>query len=318
MRIVQYIDKNDISISDKFTQGYDEARCVEALYILYDFLREFMKTEDASCLYSIGILGIFEADFSSAVVDYHAKDTKARAWFSNPKSLFALEKYGFVISEIKVIDENKPKNKWTGKDVLQFRIAYPQNNDLLLGLKLFTTVCGKMGGIPFYKADIRIMYKNAPKHYAPPLNEVYEFLTEKEAELVGMFNTKLEEIGCARNLERDYMTKYIHPKNKGKTFATIYTIERNGKNEIELKLNLRNIGKYTDCLNNCIKTVITSILTTEECHNCKTACGGVFFEYDCKRYKKCPWHIFRFNNFTEQAIQNYIQLIELEDKELRA
>ena len=308
------IEKNDISISEKYTQGYDETRCEAALWEIYNFIKN--NNSRLGCLYSIGILGKFEEDLSSVYVDYKSKDTKARAWFSNPKNLFSLEDNGFYICEMELMTPTKPKNKLTGKDVLNFRVSFPQNNDLLLGLKLFSSVCGKLGGIPFDKADIRIMYKNASKLYAPPLNEVYYFLHDEHTALVRKFNSKLEEVGCERNLEREYMTRYIHPKSKGKTFATIYAIKRGSENEIELKLNLRNISKYTSYLDECTDSIKRSVIETEECHNCKKACDGVSFKYNKIEYCKCPWHIFRFKDFSEQAIHNYAKLIELEDSEL--
>jgi hypothetical protein len=109
------------------------------------------------------------------------------------------------------------------------------------------------------------------------------------------------------------MTRYIHPKGKGKTFATIYAHENN---RIELKLNLRSINAYIHYLDGCAESIRESILHTHACESCKKACGGVLFEYKGVEYRKCPWYIFRFDDFSEMAVNDYMKLIELEDNEL--
>lgn len=326
MPIVPTIKQDDITISEKYTQGYDEARCVKALWLVYNVIKDIVpcKGKGLVCLYSTGVFGRFENDDLSALtVDYQKKDVKARAWFSKPAYLFDLENYGFSVFDLELIDDSKAKNKLTKKDIIQFRISYKQNNDLLLGLKLFAAACSKISGDPFYVGDIRIMFKGVAKMYAPPVDEVFYTLDADQKQTAIKLHEKLESIGCKRNLERDYMMKYFHPKIKGKPFATIYPVtqfwffgpEQEGR-ELSIKLNLRNIGKYADYLTECTETVRKSILNTQDCYGCKKSCGGIQFTYNGERYAKCPWYIFWFNDFSDKAVENYMRLVQLENNQL--
>lgn len=330
MPMVPDIKKEDISIALKYTREYDEARCVEALWSIYNLLKSF-KTEGLHCLYSIGVLGEFEnGDLSYLSVDYQKKDVKKSAWFSSPKGLFSLEKNGFYIFDLELKDCNKPKNKLTQKDIISFKFSYPGgmgDDNLLLGLKLFALACGSIKGDPFNVGDIRVMYKDAPKMYAPPVEEIFYTLTENEKQAAYKIHEKLESLGCARNLEREHTMRYYHLKAKNKPLATIYPItqfwffnpeqknaeEPEGK-ELAIKLNLRNIGAYASCLSECTSKIQQAIINTADCYSCKKACGGVQFEFNGIKYAKCPWYVFRFNDFTEHAVDNYINLLELESE----
>lgn len=319
------IKKSNISITTKHTQGYDEKRCIEALWLIYNFIKENNFINDNSDqklreLYSIGVLGDLITDGSLALtVDYQKKDTKVGAYFTSPKNLFSLEKYGFSITDLKLADITKQKNKLSKKDVLQFRFSYLKNDNLLLGLKLFATACSKFRGEPFFVGDIRIMFIDAPKNYSPPVEEIFYVLSEDQRHIANMIHNKLEALGCTRNV-----TEYFHPKTKNKPFTTIYTHigfwffdgVPEGKGLV-LKLNLRNIGGYADYLSECKDSIQQSVLNTTDCSGCKKACAGIRFQFNNKKYVKCPWHIFRFNDLSEQAVGNYIKLLELEDCELR-
>ena len=87
------------------------------------------------------------------------------------------------------------------------------------------------------------------------------------------------------------------------------------------KLNLRNIGKYADYLNECTELVRKSVLETDDCWlaDSKTGkcgngqnCGGVVFEYKEKTYIKCTRYFCMFKDLSERAIENYIKLIDME------
>ena len=88
--------------------------------------------------------------------------------------------------------------------------------------------------------------------------------------------------------------------------------------KLTFKFNLRNIGKYADCLSGCIEPVRQSIIQTTDCYGCEKACGGIQFQFDSTQYAKCPWYAFKFHDLSEKAVENYISLIESEDYELRS
>ncbi len=318
MLMIPDIKRGDVSIDEKYIEGFDKERSIEALWLIYSFIKE--NNAEIEGLYSIGALGEFIGDdLSALVIDYQKKDTKTSAFLPSPKKLFLLEKLGFSITELQLVDADKPKNKLTGKDILQFKFSYLKNSELLLGLKLFATACGKFKGAPFGTSDIRIMFENAPKKYSPPIEEILYILPKEQRQAAAIIHNKLEELGCTRN-----MTEYFHPKTKNKPFATIYTHigfwffeDIPDGTGFALKLNLRNIGKYVNYLSDCTDSVRESILKTTDCYGCKKACGGVKFEFENKKYAKCPGYVFRFSDFSQQAINDYLKLIEFEDVELR-
>lgn len=320
MPVIPDIQKSDISIAAKYTQGFEERRCIDALWLIHRFIKDHPDAELRE-LYSLGNLGSLARDDAPALtVDYRKIDTNAGAFFSGRKKLLALETAGFAITDLQLADPGKPKHRWTKKDILQFRFSYPENPELLLGLKLFATACGKFRGKPFYAGDIRIMFADAPGTYAPPIDEIFRALPEEQRRIAHLIHRKLEALGCRRNV-----TEYCHPKTRNKPFATIFThIEFwffPGVPEgpgLALKLNLRHIGGYADYLAECTEAIRQSVLNTPECSGCKTACGGVRFHDRDRSYAKCPWYVFRFNDVSDQAVVNYLRLIELEDQALRA
>ncbi len=318
MPMIPDIKKSDISIDEKYVKGFDKERCAKALWLCYNFIKE--NSTEIEGLYSICALGEFiNDDLSALKIDYQRKDTKIGAFLPSPKKLFLLEKLGFSFTELQLVDANKPKSKLTGKDILELRFSYSNNTELLFGLKLFATACGKFKGTPFGTGDIRIMFKDAPKKYSPPIEEIFYELPKEQRQSADIIHEKLEALGCTRN-----MTEYFHPKTKSKPFATIYTHigfwffeDVPDGPGLALKLNLRNIGNYVEYLSECTESIRESVLKTPNCNGCKKACGGVRFQFDNVKYAKCPWYVFRFNDFSEKAVENYIQLIEFEDNELR-
>lgn len=328
---VPEIAYEDITIADSHSLGYDTALCVEGLYAIHDLIKMIQNADNAflepqkvlNALYCIGVFGRFGGDDLTVLdVDGQSKDKKAHAFFPAAKYLFALEEAGFLIFDMELAGMAKPKNKLAMKDILSFKVSFPRNKTLLLGLKVFAAACSKIVGDPFYVGDIRVVYKGASKMYAPPIDEVFYRLTEEQKDIMTAIHEKLERLGCERNLEREYIMRYIHPKAKGKTFATIYTVNQawlsvsGEKTDVNLKLNLRHIGHYVDYLYKCSESIQRCVERAENCGGCEKACGGVSFEFRGVKYCKCPWHIFRFNDFSKQAMDNYIKLIDLEDKEL--
>lgn len=120
------------------------------------------------------------------------------------------------------------------------------------------------------------------------------------------------------------MTRYIHPKSKGKTFATIYAAEHlywvspefSDQHKLTFKFNLRNIGKYSDYLSECTESIQKTVQETFDCYMCGRNCSAVF-DFQGKTYSKCSWNIFRFSDFSEKALENYIKLLELENQALQ-
>jgi hypothetical protein len=343
MPAIPTIKRGDITVKTEFAQGIDKAKCADGLWEVYNLTKAtaayskkgIKPYQLLNAMYYIGLMGTFDDDNHSRGEDHsrgeelavlhvrgQAKDTKARAFFPTAKNLFELENLGFRIFDLELNCESKPKNKIGTKDISAFKIAFDGKESLIVGLKVFAYACSKILGDPFLFADIRVAYEGASKLYAPPIDEVFHHLTDDEKRVMTAIHDKLTSLGCERNLEREYMMRYTHPKAKSKTFATIYLINQawlaiSGECEdLNLKLNLRHIGEYTDYLSECTDSIRRSVESAENCGYCVKKCGGVSFELDGKQYRKCPWHIFRFNDFTDQAMANYVKLIDLESAAL--
>jgi hypothetical protein len=337
---------DDITIAENYLGGYKKERCKVGLWNIYNVIKKIISdysndlplhysnsdqdtgyAKVLECLYMIGVNAKPEDNTMTSLV-YNGKTNKNyKRNMPNTKYLFQLEKYGFLINNIVTLKNNIPKNKLAVKDIVQFSLYYSKDdfNNVIFGLKLFSDICMKQTGDCFYSADIRVAFIDAPKLYAPPADEIFYFLPEDQKNAAYTIHSKLKKLECIPNLEREYMTRYLHPKSKGKTFATIYAseslysipLEFQTKQKVVFKLNLRNIGKYTDYLSECTESIRQTIFGTEDCGACKKKCGGVVFTYQNKTYIKCPWHIFRFYDLSKNAIENYVKLLEMEDKVLQ-
>ena len=339
MPLIPEVEYGNITIADEHTGGHEYERCKAALWSICNVIRKIIETSSderplhftyshentakvLECLYMIGANAKYkDADLTSLV--YTGKtNNKYKRNMPGVKYLFELENCGFTFTDIVSLKKDAPKQKLSVKDIAQFTLSYSAGDftDVIFGLKLFADICLKKSGECFYTGDIRIAFEDAPKLYAPPVDEVFWFLPYEQKKAVLVVHNKLEEIGCVRNLEKEYMLKYTHPRKKRLPFATIYASEQlyflpesERHHKIAFKFNLRGIGKYIEYLDKCTESIQQAILRTTDCYGCNKACGGIPLTYKGKIYSKCPFSAFRFFDFSEQAIENYIRLLELEN-----
>jgi len=331
MPVIPTINRDNITVKDEFAQGRDKTKCADGLWEIHNLLKKIMAYKKKgilayqllNALYYIGVMGSFDGDdLSFLQIKGQVKDKKARAFFPPAKNLFELETFGLRIFDLQLNCGNKPKNKVTTKDIAGFKLTFDVSETLILGLKTFAFACSKILGDPFLCADIRVAYEDATKLYSPPVEEVFHHLTDEEKRVMTVIHEKLTSLGCERNLEREYMMRYTHPKAKNQTFATIYLANQawfavsGEQTDLNLKLNLRHIGGYVQYLDECTQSIQYAVINTENCGGCKKACGGLEFEFGGVNYRKCPWHIFRFADFSTCAITNYVKLIDLESAQL--
>ena len=97
--------------------------------------------------------------------------------------------------------------------------------------------------------------------------------------------------------------------------------ESEKEQKVVIKLNLRNIGKYADYLDECTEAIQKSICNADSCGLADSntgkcgngqSCGGIAFSHHDKTYVKCTRYFCMFKDLSEQAIKNYIHLLELE------
>lgn len=307
----------------------DPAVTADCLWDIYCVIKKVVDGHDAydgECrrvveyLYAIGVNGMFEDEHCRTLVVNGITNPKWKRAFPALKYLFELEQYGFQIHHIVTGSGESSRKKMKIKDVLQFRITYVESDYLsvMRGLKLFADACFQIKGDPFYSADIRILFSGHSGKYVPPIEETFSALPEEQKKAALMIHEKLEALGCSRNLEREYMLRYVHPKNKGKTFATIYCKNQfwfpdfdNGQ-DLSFKFNLRHIQEYTDYLEQCTEPIQLSVIHTAPCYGCDKHCGGIRFTFRNVDYVKCPSHIFRFTDLSPESVDQYLHLLDLE------
>jgi hypothetical protein len=325
------IKYDEITVTKKYTGGYQYERCKSGLWVIYNIIKKMASAGSdiklLECLLNIGVNAKFTDDNMDTLIYTGKTNKKYKRPMPAVKYLFALENFGFAFTDLVMLKSDIPRNKLAVKDIVQYNFSYAGGdtlNDVIFGLKLFSDICLTQTGDCFYTGDIRVAFENAPKLYAPPVDEVFYFLPAEQKDAAYAVHDKLEKIGCIRNLEREYMTRYKHPKYKNRTFATIYASEQlyflpdfEQNRKLAFQLNLRNIGKYSDYLAECAESVRDAVINTTDCYGCSKACGGVKFKYNNTNYAKCPWYVFKFNDLSKKAIDNYIRLIELEDNELK-
>lgn len=328
---------DDIIIAETHLGGYDYERCKNGLWSIHNVIKRIISDSADSgaklleCLHMIGANAAFADNAKSSLVYSGKTNKKYKRNMPSAKYLFRLEEYGFVFSEIETTQKDTVRSKLSVKNIQRFTLSYNSAGhsecdcDCIFGLKLFSDICMTQSGDCFYAGDIRVAFASAPKLYAPPVDEVFYFLPAEQQITVYAIHNKLEELGCARNLEREYMTKYFHPKGKRQVFATIFAAEdlyflpeSEKWRKLTFKFNLRNINSYAGYLAECIDSIIKSVTTeTTDCYGCKKACGGIKFSFGGANYAKCPVDAFRFYDLSEKAVKNYIKLLEFEDREIR-
>lgn len=327
---VPEIQYSDITISEQYINEFNHDRCANGLWSIYNVIKKiiFNCNDDTDykrvleCLYMIGANGTFEDHDSSLLVYRGRTNKKYRRNMPAAKYLFQLEKYGFVF-DILTSDTDTPGKNLAIRDITQLKLSYHDNgfSNVIFGLKFFSDICVEQSGDCFYTGDIRVAFAGMPRLYAPPVEEIFYFLPDDQKKLAYAVHNKLDELQCLRNLEREYMMRYMHPKKRAQTFATIYAAEHlwflpdsEIRQKLSFKLNLRNIGEYADYLYQCTEAIQQAVIDTPDCYGCKKACGGIAFAYKGKTYTKCAWYIFRFGDLSEKAGANYIRLIELENE----
>jgi len=334
MSVIAEIKFDDIAIADIYTDGLDYERCRAGLWSIYNIVKKMRGVSHPhvlECLCMIGVNAEFENDNMVSLV-YHGKTNKKyKRSMPASRNLFELENYGFIIDNLITSKKLTHRKKLPIKDIEQFRLSYnaTEYEDAIFGLKLFATACMTKSkpNVCFYNADVRVAFSGAAKLYAPPIEEVFGFLPERQKEAAYAVHNKLNEIGCARNCEGD-ATKY---NLKKQIFATIWAGNRiwflsedEHDQKLVFKFNLSNIGRYATYLDECTEAIQKSIFAVgncgynkrnERCENGQKNCDGVIFEYQGKKHKKCTRYFCIFNDLSEQAISNYIKLIELENEQ---
>jgi len=339
MPLVPEIEFDDIVIAEEHTGGHEYERCKAALWGIYNVIKKIVKSSSDTlppntnynfenirktleCLLMIGVNAKFENASMASLVYGGKASEKYKRGMPAAQYLFQLENYGFAFADILSLRNDVPRHKLPIKDIAQFTFSYSAGDfsDVIFGLKLFADVCMKKNGAYFYTGDIRAVFANAPKLYSPPVDEVFWFLPDEQKKAALLIHDKLEDMGCVRSFESGYMLKYMHRKNKKLSFATIYVSdqlyflpESERHIKIAFKFNFRNIGSYVEYLDNCTDAIRQTILQSTDCFGCKKACGGIAFQYNGKNYSKCPFSAFRFLDFSEQATENYVRLLELEN-----
>jgi len=146
--------------------------------------------------------------------------------------------------------------------------------------------------------------------------EVLEWVTEVDKQFITKFHESL--------VQKDCKVKITSSKNN--PFLLSYTQKRKGvmslylrKKGLKARINMNNLEKYPDVLNNLPIEMIEQIADSHVCKNmvgqkCWDGCTGYDFYIDETHYQKCRYECFTFDVKTK-SIPILFELIERELEE---
>lgn len=263
-------------------------------------------------LFLLGYKGEFQPDMTLRIsggdIISTAKDLKIT------KTEFFINKlaaYGFEISGM--------SKKISAND--EISVSFPENRFVIAALKAMADAMGaiikgelRKAKALFYMMDYRIMENGTPKEPKMMIDAVYHALDEdmrKHAQYINDFIVKYAKpaVRMGGIMRNDWSCVYTLMNNK-KVILTINVVQDN----LSVKLNLANINKYTDILDQYPEDLKEAIRTGGwECGRCHDSCAGGFaFAFEGKAYNKCRCGSFVFNRIDEATKKLYIQLLDQE------
>lgn len=154
------IERDEIKILDEYLNGQPKARCISALWSVYNVMKQMAV--DTTYKTTLGILyhlcknAVFKDENMDALVCTDA--FKPDKWLTGINYQYLPEKYGFVYSDIIYREGVTPKKKTDLRQIEQLTLSYRGNDfaDVLFGLKLFVEINEKQSWPYFYEADVRV------------------------------------------------------------------------------------------------------------------------------------------------------------------
>jgi len=154
----------DIDISDEYLNGRDKARCINALWSVYNVMKKISTDSTHKTtfyiLYHLCKSAVFKDDNFDTLICTDA--FSPGKWLTNTNYQYSPEKYGFVYSDFVYRDGAIPKKKTDLRQIKQLTLSYNREDfeDVLFGMMLFVEINAKQSWPYFYNADVRIACKD--------------------------------------------------------------------------------------------------------------------------------------------------------------
>mgnify|MGYP000052732671 FL=1 len=200
-------------------------------------------------------------------------------------------------------------------------VGFPQNRFLMPALKSMSEAMAVINNNDFKKArnlfymmNYRILENEKPKAPKLTVDYLYHALDEDRRKVAEIFDNFISKYakptvrmgGFSRN---DWSCAYSLNTDKRIIMSLIIDQET-----LYIKLNLANISRYVDSLEQYPEDIRNAIVTSGwDCGHCRGNCAGPFsFTYKGKEYNKCRCGSFMFNNINKDTARYCIDLLEKE------
>ena len=203
-------------------------------------------------------------------------------------------------------------------------VGFPQNRFLMPALKSMSEAMSAINKNDlrkskdlFYMMNYRMLENEKPKAPKLTVECLYHALDEDRRKVAEIFN--------------DFIVKYAKPTVRMGGFSRndwscVYSLNKSNRvimslnivqENLSVKLNLANISRYADSLEQYPEEIRHAIMTGGwDCGHCRGNCAGPFsFTYEGKDYNKCRCGSFVFGHINKDTACYCIDLLE---KEIRA
>jgi len=200
-------------------------------------------------------------------------------------------------------------------------IGFPQNRFLMPALKSMSEAMAAINKNDlrkakdlFYMMNYLILENDKPKAPKLTVDYIYHALDEDKKKIAKTSN--------------DFIVKYARPTVRMGGFSRndwscVYNLNTSKKvimslnivqENLSVKLNLANINRYADSLNQYPEKIREAIKASGwECGRCRGNCAGPFsFDLEGRTYNKCRCGSFVFDNINENMVRYCIELLEKE------
>ena len=198
-------------------------------------------------------------------------------------------------------------------------VSFPDNGFLLTALKAVADAAGAFspinpntGNYYFELLDHRALENYPAAEPKLTMEYILTKLSGESREVAGMFYEFIKPLAKCdiKGSIGHYWTPTFTLKSTKKVIMSLkLTLDSH-----DVKLNLANIGKYTELLEDLPAKMMGEIKDGGwSCGNCGPKCAGGFaFELDGKSYNKCRGGSFLFDRVASDTVTLYKEMLEME------
>ena len=229
-----------------------------------------------------------------------------------PMILNQLGKFGFELTGF--------NGKGFDKGTEELRIAYPDNQHVMLAFKAFSMTVSPENHDNhhrihknFYLFHHRMFCEHDGKPAKSDLTDFVQMIGPDNRAFFNLFHQRMLENGYEIDFDKSYDWKLDYDKNKKYS----YHFCRFQEDNFTVRLKLSNVARYSAYLDNIPERMQQSILNHWPCHHCREVCGlRVEFDFHGEHHEACVCGVFEFNQPKAEDLDHYMKLLELENQVL--